>query len=134
LRADTNIFQHYDFYYFLVNKSVGPGGERIFNYTSEAPVKDSNTTGSDTQGSSGPLMTSTSRAAAAAAAANIIPDISTLEGADDDPTKTKVVDRRWYERNKHIYPASTWQEFDAEKNYTEEIRRDTGGNAFFYSR
>lgn len=21
----------------------------------------------------------------------------------------KIVDKRWYEKNKHIYPASTWQ-------------------------
>lgn len=58
----------------------------------------------------------------------------TLEGANDDPTFTKVVDRRWYQRNKHIYPASTWQEFDPEKDYQNEIRRDLGGNAFFFSR
>ncbi|CAI4213135.1 unnamed protein product [Parascedosporium putredinis] len=42
--------------------------------------------------------------------------------------------RRWYERNKHIYPASLWQEFDPEKDYQNQIRRDLGGNAFFYSK
>ncbi len=61
-------------------------------------------------------------------------DLSTLEGADDDPIETKVVDRRWYERNKHIYPASTWQEFDAEMDYSSQIRKDMGGNTFFYSK
>lgn len=60
--------------------------------------------------------------------------IHTLEGANDDPTQTKVVDRRWYERHKHIYPASTWQDFDPEKDYTSEVRRDGGGNTLFYSR
>lgn len=73
-------------------------------------------------------MTADSRAEAA----KRIPDISTLEGADDDPAITKVVDRRWYERNKHIYPASLWQDFEPEKDYVKEIRRDLGGNAFFY--
>ena len=63
----------------------------------------------------------------------ILTDIRTLEGASDDPTFTKVVDRRWYQRNKHIYPASVWQEFDPEKDYQAEIRRDPGGNAFFFS-
>jgi len=24
----------------------------------------------------------------------------------------KVVERRWYERNKHIFPASRWEIFD----------------------
>jgi protein FAM50 len=69
-----------------------------------------------------------------AAAAKALPDVSTLEGANDDPRLTKVVDRRWYQRNKHIYPASTWQDFDAEKDYSAEVRRDAGGNAFFFSR
>jgi len=77
------------------------------------------------------LMTA---AAYKAAEARNLPDISTLEGANDDPTLTKVVDRRWYERNKHIYPASLWQEFDPEKDYQTEIRRDLGGNAFFYAK
>jgi len=56
-----------------------------------------------------------------------------LEGYDDDPTSTKVVDRRWYERNKHIFPASTWEEFDPSKDYTTGVRKDTEGNAFFFS-
>lgn len=73
-------------------------------------------------------------AAYKAAAIKALPPISTLEGAHDDPTITKVVDRRWYERNKHIYPASLWQEFDPEKDYQNQIRRDLGGNAFFYSK
>lgn len=48
--------------------------------------------------------------------------------------ETKVVDRRWYERNKHIYPASTWQDFDPEMDYAKQIRKDGGGNTFFYSK
>jgi protein FAM50 len=32
-----------------------------------------------------------------------------LEGFSDDPTLTKVVDRRWFEKNKHIYPPSLWE-------------------------
>ena len=27
----------------------------------------------------------------------------------------KVVERAWYERNKHIFPASRWEVFDPEK-------------------
>lgn len=46
--------------------------------------------------------------------------------------ETKVVDRRWYERNKHIYPASTWQNFDPEMDYANQVRKDGGGNTFFY--
>ena len=67
-------------------------------------------------------------------AARKVADISTLEGADEDPLETKVVDRRWYKRNKHIYPASTWQEFDPETDYVGQVRKDVGGNTFFYSK
>lgn len=56
-----------------------------------------------------------------------------LEGAQDDPMVTKVVDRRWYDRNKHLFPASLWEEFDPAKDYTSGIRTDAQGNSFFRS-
>ena len=37
------------------------------------------------------------------------------KASQEDPTMTKVVDRRWYERNKHIFPASMWETFDPNK-------------------
>ena len=57
-----------------------------------------------------------------------------LEGYKEDPGLTKVVDRRWYEKNKHIYPASTWEDFDPAKDYSSGVRKDTQGNTFFSSR
>ncbi|XP_044717403.1 XAP5, circadian clock regulator domain-containing protein [Hirsutella rhossiliensis] len=105
LVRDTVIIpHHYDFYYFVMNKNVGPAGRPLFDFSTQA------------------------------AAASSMPDINTLEGAADDPKVTKVVDRRWYARNKHIYPASTWQEFDPERDFANEIRKDTGGNTFFFSK
>jgi protein FAM50 len=68
------------------------------------------------------------------AAATEVPADSELEGFHDDPSLTKVVDRRWYERNKHIYPASVWEEFDANKDYSKGARKDGMGNAYFFSR
>lgn len=62
-----------------------------------------------------------------------IPDAD-LEGYSDDPNATKVVDRRWYERHKHIYPASLWADFDPERDYQTGARTDNEGNAFFFSR
>ena len=59
-----------------------------------------------------------------------------LEGKDHDPAMTKVVDRRWYERNKHIFPATLWKEYEAGADFTEKMskmRRDAEGNAFFFS-
>lgn len=114
-----------------MNKTPGPDGEPVFKYSAEPPRKPEPTVDTDP---SDPLTTASSKAAAAAAAARALPDISTLEGADEDPTLTKVVDRRWYERNKHIFPASMWQEFDPEKDYGKEVRKDAGGNTFFFSR
>ena len=32
----------------------------------------------------------------------------------------KVVDRHWYSKNKHIFPASRWEAFDADKLLTRE--------------
>lgn len=128
LENTTNTYlQHYDFYFFALNKSLGPGGQRIFDYSNERP---SASVIVPSEAPSEGLTTAESKAAAARA----LPDINSLEGANDDPNATLVVDRRWYERNKHIYPASTWQDFDPEKDYSKEVRRDAGGNAFFFSR
>lgn len=110
-----------------MNKTPGPDGEPVFKYSAEPPRKPESI---DDAESSDPLVTPASKAAAADA----LPDINTLEGADEDPTLTKVVDRRWYEKNKHIFPASMWQEFDPEKDYGKEVRKDAGGNTFFFSR
>ena len=78
-------------------------------------------------------MTAADRVSASkTAAAERIPD-SELEGFNDDPSQLKVVDRRWYEKNKHIYPASMWEEFDPEKDYSQGARKDANGNAFFFS-
>lgn len=119
--------QHYEFYYFIMNKTTGPGNVRLFNYSAEAPTPKARSLNrdSDTPPPANPLSSARGRDLA---------DMSTLEGVNDDPAFTKVVDRRWYERNKHIYPASVWQEFDPEKDYTSEIRKDLGGNTFFFSR
>jgi protein FAM50 len=102
-----------------MNKTMGPEGKPLFDYSAEAPLKDG-ASDSDPASVGGVLKGG--------------PDIYTLEGASEDPTVTKVVDRRWYQRNKHIYPASVWQEFEPEKDYRSEIRRDPGGNAFFFSK
>lgn len=115
-----------------MNKSVGPGGQRLFDYTSDMSATDIMPSINPDERASSNKVFKTS--ATKAAAIKALPDVNTLEGAQDDPMWTRVVDRRWYERNKHIYPASTWQEFDAEKDYATEVRRDTGGNTFFFSR
>jgi len=56
-----------------------------------------------------------------------------LEGFGDDSTITRVVDRRWFERNKHIFPASAWAEYGPDKDLSKVQRKDTEGNSFFFT-
>jgi protein FAM50 len=108
-----------------MNKTLGPNGIVLFDYDTKATPKKTYD-GATTDGNQAPPSAALSSIAAQT-------PIVSLEGASGDPVLTKVVDRRWYERNKHIYPASTWQDFDPEKDYQKEIRRDPGGNTFFYT-
>jgi len=113
LRYWQFFLQHYEFYYFIANRvpSFSPGGGLLFDYSNTAPPPRSK---------DDPLSR---------------PSDEELEGADKDPTLTKVVDRRWYERNKHIFPASLWREYEPGKEFEEKmssVRRDAQGNAFFF--
>jgi protein FAM50 len=105
-----------------MNKTLGPNNMLLFDYSTEASGQPD-----------APAPHLSGDVTSAMKSGKSQSNINILEGASDDATLTKVVDRRWYERNKHIYPASMWQDFDPEKDYGKEIRRDTGGNAFFYS-
>jgi protein FAM50 len=98
VRGEVIIPHHFEFYYFIVNRTMGPNG-LLFDFPSS------------------PSPT---------------PQTPTTNPNRDDPTMTKVVDRRWYERNKHIFPASVWTEFDPNTDYSNMVRRDMGGNAFFF--
>merc|ERR1712139_702534 len=35
----------------------------------------------------------------------------------NDSHAGKIVDRKWYERNKHIFPASRWEQYSKEKSF-----------------
>ncbi|KAK8033756.1 hypothetical protein PG991_003154 [Apiospora marii] len=130
VRGGLIIPHHYEFLYFIMNKTLGPNNQILFDYSAEPPAVLSSAPAPTEDTPAEPMSAADRRAAAAKI---IQPDIDTLEGASDDPTFTKVVDRRWYERNKHIYPASTWQDFDPEHDYQSQIRKDPrSGNTFFY--
>ncbi|RMZ87338.1 hypothetical protein DV736_g5433, partial [Chaetothyriales sp. CBS 134916] len=119
LRGEVIIPPHYEIYYFIVNKTPDPfrHGKVLFDYTGVAAVD----TEDSAQGEDVQLLR--------------VPGKDEPEGHDDDPSYTKVVDRRWYERNKHIYPASTWREFKADKQFEDGThgKTDAEGNAFFFS-
>ncbi|KAI1495430.1 XAP5, circadian clock regulator-domain-containing protein [Biscogniauxia marginata] len=125
VRGNVIIPHHYEFLFFIMNRTIGPTGKPLFAYSTDAPKPKQADIAKDDE--------STAASSTILKSAKTQPDIRNLEGAFDDAAFTKVVDRRWYERNKHIYPASMWQDFDPEKDYQKEIRRDPGGNAFFYS-
>lgn len=133
VRGEIIIPPHYDFYYFITNKSKGPGGKVLFNYSTQPPATMDEEAEKKEDGTTSDDYDPLSRPTAAKAKPKPTTPITELEGANDDPSFTKVVDRRWYEKNKHIYPASVWQTFDPEKDYLKEVKRDVGGNAFFFS-
>ncbi|KAF3904970.1 hypothetical protein AA313_de0200554 [Arthrobotrys entomopaga] len=112
VRGEIIIPHHYEFYYFIVNGTVGPHG-KLFDYPSALTLKDGKI---DDSGATSQKEKD-----------------KTAQRPPDDPTVTKVVDRRWYERNKHIFPASMWETFDPNKDYANMIRRDKCENSFFFS-
>ena len=141
------ISQHQEFHYFIINKTVGYVDGQLFNYSAEP----TSSTPKHLLPSSNPaskaatpeppkdepegglyLQTAAQRKQQTAQKSDI-PDTD-LEGYDHDPNLTKVVDRRWYERNKHIYPASSWEDFDPTRDYSSGVRKDRDGNAMFFSR
>ena len=141
VRGEIIIPHHYSLYYFIVNKTLGPSGHPLFDYAATAdpppsPASQSPISSSDDQhqnfspitvpSKTNPKTTNKNNGLVTAADRH-------LEGVNDDPNFTKVVDRRWYERNKHIFPASVWEEFDPGKDYANGVRKDAEGNAFFFS-
>ncbi|KAK3678111.1 hypothetical protein LTR78_002206 [Recurvomyces mirabilis] len=145
VRGDIIVPPHQDFHYFILNKTVGYDKNPLFAYSSEPtattpkellPTSKAASTPTTPQAETPPadLPTHLSTAATRKAAAALITPDAELEGYQHDPSATKVVDRRWYERNKHIYPASLWEDFDATRDYASGVRKDAEGNALFYSR
>ncbi|KAI4108832.1 MAG: hypothetical protein L6R37_000830 [Teloschistes peruensis] len=154
VRGEVIIPHHYDFYYFIVNKTLGHSSIPLFDYasttttTSTPSITNTNLSPSNPPHSSrspspepsspsyNPLTHHPSKPLPknpTTTNTTIPSDPTNLEGATTDPTFTKVVDRRWYERNKHIFPASVWEEFDPGRDYSKGMRRDGEGNAFFFS-
>lgn len=130
VRGSIIIPHHYDFYYFIINKTPGPNNRLLFDYSSDPPASPPSVPSDPASLENYNPLSRPSDKSKTPKEPTENPD---LEGTNDDPTYTKVVDRRWYERNKHIFPASVWQEFDPEKDYQKEVKRDAGGNAFFFS-
>ncbi|KAL8904009.1 MAG: hypothetical protein Q9207_003556 [Kuettlingeria erythrocarpa] len=136
VRGEIIIPHHFDFYYFIVNKTLGHSSTPLFDYASTTTLSTSNTHSTSTSRSISPDPATFNPLARPQKSRNqgtVTPSDTNLEGSNDDPNFTKVVDRRWYEKNKHIFPASVWEEFDSTRDYSKGMRRDAEGNAFFFT-
>ncbi|KAJ5756732.1 Zinc finger RING-type [Penicillium manginii] len=93
VKGDVIVPHHYEFYYFIANRvqSFSKSGGLLFDYSDKPPPAQSNDKLPE---------------------GLYHPNEEKLEGFDKDAADTKVVDRRWYEKNKHIYPASLWNEYE----------------------
>ena len=132
VRGEIIIPHHYELYYFIVNKTVGPKSTPLFDYAATTtPSSDGSESPDQIPDDYDPI--SLPSKAKQKNNGQVTPADRHLEGANTDPNFTKVVDRRWYERNKHIFPASVWEEFDPTKDYANGIRKDAAGNAFFFT-
>lgn len=132
----TSFEKHYDFYYFIVNRTLGHSSAPLFDYASTTALPSSRVHSTTTSRSASPdpaTYDPLTRPKQSCSNGVATPSDTILEGANDDPNFTKVVDRRWYERNKHIFPASVWEEFDPSRDYSKGMRRDAKGNAFFFT-
>lgn len=85
VRGDIIIPQHYEFYYFIVNKV--------------------NTR-------RGPLF-----------------DFGRLE---ENMLDTKIIERKYFDKNKHIYPLNAYHQYQPEVDYTTYVSRDKEGNVLGY--
>ncbi|KAF2131494.1 XAP5-domain-containing protein [Dothidotthia symphoricarpi CBS 119687] len=130
VRGEVILPHHYEFYYFLFNKVTGFNGP-LFDFSAQPTTATPTIT--DVEKDMEPATYDPLNPTAKKKTNNsTVPD-NELEGFNDDAATTKVVDRRWYERNKHIFPASAWAEYTPEKDLSTVQRKDTEGNAFFFS-
>lgn len=133
VRGEIIIPHHYELYYFIVNKTVGPNSTPLFDYAATTvPPSDGSESPDEIPDDYDPISLP-SKKTKQKNNGQVTPADRHLEGVNADPNFTKVVDRRWYERNKHIFPASVWEEFDPTKDYAKGFRKDAEGNAFFFT-
>ncbi|KAF1984778.1 XAP5-domain-containing protein [Aulographum hederae CBS 113979] len=135
VRGEMIIPHHFEFYYFMLNKTTGYGIDGpLFPFspepTSATPFGLSATEKSVNLSTYDPLAKPKTKSKTQDSSEDTISDTD-LEGFLHDPTTTKVVDRRWYEKQKHIYPMSMWETFEIGKVYGKGARRDANGNAMF---
>lgn len=128
-RFQLKFLQHYEFYHFLFNNVAGFNGP-IFDWSVQ-PTKVTPTINSEDEETSNEDYDPLNPKRKKEKSSSFLDE--ELEGYNDDPAVTKVVDRRWYEKNKHIFPASVWEEYNPDKTLRKAERKDAEGNTFFFS-
>ena len=122
--------QHYEFYWFMKHKTKG-FTRTLFEHSADptgATPEDVPEEEEKKTPQAG--LTLASQRREAVEGPQEVADAE-LEGFGDDPGLVRVVDRRWYEKNKHVFPMNSWQDFDPEKDYSTGVRTDAQGNAYF---
>jgi len=132
VRDEIILPHHYEFYYFAANKTQGYNGPLVTYSADRTAGTPADADEEEEEVDAATYDPLARKQKTKEASTSLVPD-DQLEGFYDDPTPTKLVDRRWYERHRHIYPASVWQEFDPTKDYSSAKRTDAQGNAFFLS-
>ncbi|GAM85019.1 hypothetical protein ANO11243_030220 [Dothideomycetidae sp. 11243] len=129
---DLIIPHHYEFYFFMLNKSHG-FTRQLFAHAATPTAATPATVTADNEASTqgGLTLPGEKRTKAVPERDSDAAPDEKVEGYGDDPALAQVVDRRWYERNKHVFPMSSWQDFDPDKDYASGLRRDAQGNAYF---
>ncbi|KAH7414162.1 XAP5, circadian clock regulator-domain-containing protein [Phaeosphaeria sp. MPI-PUGE-AT-0046c] len=132
VRGEVILPHHYEIYHFLFNKVMGYDSP-LFSYSAQPTMATPTNTSPDADADTEPAMYDPLKPIRKDKnKESTIPE-DKLEGVNDDPAITKVVDRRWYERNKHIFPASAWTEYAPDKDLSKVQRKDVEGNTFFFS-
>jgi protein FAM50 len=125
VRGDIIVPHHYALFHFISNKTVGYDGQLLFDYSvdkTEATPDLEEELEEEYDPLNPKKQSKTSQIA-----------LQQLEGYTKEAELVKIVDRRWYLKNSHIFPATLWEEFDNSKDYSTEQRKDALGNGLFFS-
>jgi protein FAM50 len=100
------LLQHYTFYDFIVNKARGKSGP-LFNFDVHDDVRlvhDASIEKDEVRFRSSSLL-------------QVVHPLTRSLASPRKSHAGKVVERSWYNRSKHIFPASRWEVYDPSNDY-----------------
>ncbi|XP_075253578.1 protein FAM50 homolog isoform X2 [Convolutriloba macropyga] len=108
VKDDMILPHHSSFYDLIMMKAQGKNGNLIFNFPETSGKAQSL---ASSRSSEGQVERESEQTTSSSQTAKPLGVKSTAEKVDN----AKVALRHWYDKNKHIYPASRWDAFDPEK-------------------